>query len=134
MSEPGPGCPMWDGEERRSFRREDIADMVAEELDSIMADTQSAIIRHIDAKTGQLHLAIKADIDAAIAKHEEKAYPDGVPLHKHKEYHASKEESSQNFKRLKQDLAGWMVKGVVGTVILLLGMGAMTWLQGQLAR
>lgn len=55
------------------------------------------------------------------------AFPEG-PLHKHKEYHENKIDSAETAKKIKTDLIGWAVKGVVTIMLALMGWGALDYL------
>lgn len=122
--------------ERRTLSRSDIALMVEESVDERVAKAETNIKAHIDLKFGQLHLVVmestKEHITKAIDDHVESAFPDEV--HRHKDYHQSKIDSSHTWDKLKSDLIGWAIKGICGYVLFLLATGTLEVLKREVAR
>lgn len=66
-------------------------------------------------------------LDEKFDKFVQETFPEG-PLHKHKEYHESKIDSAETAKKIKTDLIGWAVKGILTIIITLVGWGALDYL------
>ncbi len=129
------------GPERRVITRSDIADMVAEEVDSIVANSQSSLMLHFDAKIAQMHVGmkamteeiVKAAVEAALKAHIEAAYPPG-PLHKHKDHHQGLIDSAEQWKKIKTDIVTWAIRGTIAFVFYVIGSGAIALAQRELVK
>jgi hypothetical protein len=109
------------GPDRRSVSLDKVSLMIEESA----ADTTSKLMQHMDVKFGQIHKLFADHIDGA--------FPPG-PLHKHKEHHQGLIESAESMKKLRQDLIGWTVKGGLGILFMLVGMGALEWIKRELTK
>lgn len=125
------------GPERRSVSRHEVADMVAEELDARLSTTESNLINHINIKMGQFEMSMTSKmteiVNDAIDKHIDDAFPPG-PLHKHKEQHQKHIDAAENGKKIKLDIQIWAIRGGLGILFLLVGLGAKEWLLRELAK
>lgn len=111
--------------ERRAHNNDDLALMVEEAVDERVSKMEVHLINHINQKFGQLHRVFD--------QHVEDAFPTGG-VHKHKEHHQSLIDSAEVAKRIRQDLLAWLLKGVIGLFLLLVGLGALEWLKQELMR
>lgn len=123
----------YDGPERRSVSRHEVADMVAEELDVRLAATETNLINHINQRMGQLDVSLSTKITEAIGKHVEDAFPPG-PLHLHKAQHQKHIDAAANTKRILMDIQLWAIRGVLLFFFGLLVLGGKEWLVRELAK
>lgn len=107
--------------DRRSVSMERVSLMIQESA----AETTATLMQHMDGKFEQIHKLFQ--------DHVENTFPPG-PLHRHKEHHQGLIDSAESMKKLRQDLMGWVVKGGIGIVFVLIGMGALEWLKRELSR
>jgi hypothetical protein len=111
--------------ERRKATKTDIALMVEEAVDERVSKMESHLIDHINQKFGQLHRVFD--------QHVTDAFPGG-DARGHREHHQSLIDSAEVAKRVRQDLFAWLLKGVVGVVLFLIGIGALEWLKRELSK
>lgn len=126
------------GPERRHLpTRAEVADMVAEELDDRLAQTETNLMNHMNHKMGQFELSVIASlkqvVEEAIDKHIDDAFPDG-PLHRHKDHHQRLIENAESGKKIRLDLQIWALRGLIAFVGFLLFIGAKEWLLRELAK
>lgn len=111
--------------------------MVAEELDLLLAKTETNLINHFNAKLAQFELSVtskvSADIKAAIDSHVEEAFPPG-PLRDHQRSHQSQIDAVENRKKISLDVQIWAIRGVIGFVLFLVAVGAKEWLLREIAK
>lgn len=113
------------GPERRKTIKHDIALTVEEAVEERVSKAENKLMMHMDVKFSQ--------IQRIFDQHVIDAFPPGG-VHKHREHHQSLIDSAEVAKRIKQDLVAWIIKGSVGIVFVLIGMGALEWLQRELAK
>jgi hypothetical protein len=117
--------------------RSEVADMVAEELDERLAQTETKLINHMNLKMGQFELSVtsslKTIVEEAIDKHIDDAFPDG-PLHRHKDHHQKLIDNAESGKKIKLDLQIWAARGVLLFIFSLLLLGGKEWLLRELAK
>ena len=127
----------YDGPERRTVSKYEVADMVAEELDTRLAETETNLINHINVKMGQFEVSMASKIteivNSAIDKHIEEAFPPG-PLHKHKDQHQKYIDAAGFWKKVVQDLQMWALRGILLFFFGILLLGAKEWLVRELAK
>lgn len=124
-------------ERRHTPPRAVIADMVSEEMDRLLAQTETNLMNHMNQKMGQFELSvissIKKVVEEAIDKHIDDAFPDG-PLHRHKDHHQRLIDNAESGRKIRLDLQIWALRGVIAFVGVLLFLGAKEWLIRELAK
>ncbi len=142
---PGQDSP-YDGPnrrvgQRRDVSREEIADMVAEEMDAMLANSQSGILLHFDTKTAQIQQSNKAIVEETVKKAVaeafdkfiEEAFPDRK-LYKHKEFHEGLIRAANDKAKIRLDLLTWGYRGLIIFVLGVMAMGAKEWLIREVAK
>lgn len=97
--------------------------MVVVPLEQIKSLVQESV--RVEIQSAEKRILEK--LDEKFGSFQEDAFPPG-PLHKHKEYHESKIDSAETAKKIKNDLIGWAVKGIVTIMLALMGWGALDYL------
>lgn len=124
-------------ERRHTPPRAVIADMVSEEMDRLLAQTETNLMNHMNQKMGQFELSvissIKKVVEEAIDKHIDDAFPDG-PLHRHKDHHQRLIDNAESGRKIRLDLQIWALRGAIAFVGVLLFLGAKEWLIRELAK
>jgi hypothetical protein len=120
-----PNTELPNDDDRLIERRSVSMDRVSLMIEESAAETTSKLMHHMDVKFGQIHKLFQ--------DHVESTFPPG-PLHKHKEHHQGLIDSAESMKKLRQDLIGWVVKGGLGILFMLIGMGALEWIKRELSR
>ena len=129
------------GQDRRQVSKSEIADMVAEELDSQLANQQSNLIMHIDAKIGQVIVSMKAAtqeiveaaVEASIRAHVEAAFPPG-PIHKHRDHHQGLITSAERWEKIKTETLSWGLRGSIGFVLWVVGTALVEYLKREVTK
>lgn len=127
--------------DRRSVSKAEIADMVAEELDRVIADQQSSFILHIDSKIGQMMVSMKSmteevvekAVEASIRAHVEMAFPPG-PIHKHRDHHQGLIDSAEQWKKIKTEVLSWGLRGSIGFVLWIVGTALVEYVKREVTK
>jgi hypothetical protein len=135
---PQEGIPL---AERRYVSQAEVADMVAEELDRVLANNQSNLMLHIDAKLGQVLTGMKAmtqeivdgAVEASIRAHVEMAFPPG-PIHKHRDHHQGLIDSAEQWKKIKTEVLSWGLRGSIGFVLWIVGTALVEYLKREVTK
>lgn len=130
------------GPERRVLNPAQVADMVAEELDHRLAETESRLIQHFNAKCLEISTALMTKMDsvanhavvhtdAEIRKLRDEAFPEG-PLYRHKDFHDGRIKQAQRDDQIKTDLYSWLLRGAIGLVGAMVLLGFIEWLKREM--
>jgi hypothetical protein len=122
----------------RLISQAEVADMVAEEVDSIMANQSSSAVTLIKAHINQMQVALEAStksivdtaVNAALKAHIEVAYPPG-PLHKHKDHHQGLIDSAEQWRKIKTEVLSWGLRGSIGFVIWIVGVALLEYVKRE---
>lgn len=128
------------GRDRRSIPRHEIADMVSEEIAGQLADHESRLIQHINAKT--LEVVSKIDVllqaatlhtDREIKKVVDQAFPEG-PLYRHRDFHDGRIKQAERDDKIKTDVYSWFIKGGMTLLGAMLLLGFVEWFKRELTK
>lgn len=99
--------------------------MIRDAVDKRIGEAEDRLKEHMDEKINEIR--------KIFASHVTDAFPEG-PLVMHRRYHEGRIKSAETTEKIKTDLFGWAVKGVLGIVLLLVGMGALEWLKREMSK
>lgn len=99
--------------------------MIREAIDQRIGETEERLKDHMDEKINEIR--------KIFSDHVSDAFPAG-PLVMHRAYHEKRIKSSEATERIKTDLFGWIIKGAIGVVFVLVGMGALEWLKREISK
>ncbi len=127
--------------DRRYVSQAEVADMVAEELDRVLANNQSNLMLHFDAKLGQMMTSMKAmtqeivdgAVEASIRAHVEMAFPPG-PIHKHRDHHQGLIDSAEQWRKIKTEVLSWGLRGSIGFVLWIVGTALVEYLKREVTK
>ncbi len=127
--------------ERRNVSRAEVADMVAEELDRVISDSQSNLMLHFDAKIHQMMVSMKAmtkeivdgAVEASIRAHVEAAFPPG-PIHKHRDHHQGLIDSADQWRKIKTEVLSWGLRGSIGFVLWIVGTALLEYVKREVTK
>jgi hypothetical protein len=123
------------GPERR-LTREEVLLMISNAVTTQAAQTEERLGKHIDAKFEAAFKQMDERISAiqdVFTDHVNEAFPDG-PLVGHKLDHEGRIKWSKTKEKLAEDMLAWIVKGAVGIVFLLVGLGALEWIKREFTK
>jgi uncharacterized FlaG/YvyC family protein len=128
-------------EDLRRITREEVADMVAEELDRIVSDSNSSLMLHFDAKLGQMQVSmvsstkeiVEAAVQAALRAHVEAAYPPG-PIHKHRDHHQGLIDSAEQWRKIKTEVLSWGLRGSIGFILWVTGTALLEYFKREVSK
>lgn len=115
----------YQGPERRTNSKTVLAKMVEEAVDHRVEQMEVKVMAHMDERFTELSNVFKA--------HVQDAFPNG-DARGHREHHQSLIDSAEVAKRIRQDLIAWVIKGGIGLVLFLVGIGALEWLKRELSK
>jgi hypothetical protein len=124
--------------ERRAniLTEEKVLLMIANAVTTQAAQTEDRLGKHIDARFEAAFKRMDERISAiqdVFTDHVQEAFPEG-PLYGHRMDHEGRITWHKTKEKLVQDLLSWLVKGGVGIVFLLIGIGAMEWIKRELTK
>lgn len=105
--------------------RDTVTVMVTNAVENRVKAMEERLIGQFTSTTEQIR--------AILTQHVSDAFPSGS-LHKHREYHEERIKASDAADRIKADLVSWSIKGIVGLLIVLVGLGAMEWFKRELIK
>ena len=113
------------GPERRKTTKTDIALMVEEAVEERVGKAENKLMNHMDTKFNQLN--------STCLQHVQDAFPKG-DVRGHKDHHQTLIENAEVTKQLKVDMISWLLKGGIGFVLFIIGIGALEWIKRELAK
>jgi hypothetical protein len=119
------------GDRRAGLTEEKVLLMIANALTAQTAAMEDRIIEAIDKKFDSRFNELDERVSAihdVFTDHVAEAFPDG-PLLGHKIDHEGRIKWAQTKEKIVEDLLIWSVRGVAGTVAVLLGLGVVSWFQ-----
>lgn len=125
MSEPTPP------ERRAGLTEEKVLLMISNAVSVQTAAMEERIIEAIDKKFDSRFSELDERVSAiqdVFTDHVQEAFPEG-PLLGHKLDHEGRLKWARTKERIAEDLVIWSVRGAVGTVVLLIGLGVVSWFQ-----
>jgi len=135
-----PQKPDWDGQDRRAPSNDTIIKLVHETINDIVTPRLDDIQESVNSRVENLQASVTTKIDTALVEFKEilkghvtETFPEG-PLLKHKEYHENKVKAAKTAEQLKADLMGWVIKGGIAVIFLLISVGAIEMLKRELAK
>jgi hypothetical protein len=127
MEQPNPHTP----ERRAGLTEEKVLLLIANAMTTQTAAMEERIIeainKNFDTRLAELDERIDAVHDV-FEKHIGEAFPDG-PLLGHRLDHEGRLKWARVKERIAEDLVIWSVRGVAGTVVVLIGLGVVSWFQ-----
>jgi hypothetical protein len=118
-------------ERRQGLTEEKVLLLINNSVATNTAAMEERIIKAIDEKFDSRFNELNervSDIQNVFTDHVQEAFPEG-PLLDHKLDHAGRLKWQRTKDRIMEDLVIWSVRGVVGTVVILLGLGVVSWFQ-----
>jgi hypothetical protein len=116
---------------RAGLTEEKVLLLISNAMTTNTAAMEERIIKAIDEKFDSRFNELSESVAAVhdvFEKHIDEAFPEG-PLLGHKIDHEGRLKWQRTKERVAEDLVIWSVRGVVGTVVVLIGLGVVAWFQ-----